>query len=170
MNVERQRVIGHLMALFTAFVWGITFVSSKIILEYFSPMAIMTIRFTLAYVMLWIIHPKILKYRNLKEELTFVAAGLTGVSGYFLMENTALLYTTVSNVGLILAAVPLFVAIVLHLFTDDEQFHVNLLYGFYYKEKPHNLNKLFHQYFPKNIFLLILLGLLLFLLPQIQFL
>lgn len=130
MNNNTQKLMGHLMALFTSFVWGVTFVSSKIVLEHFTPLALMTIRFTLAYVALWIIHPKVLKFRGLKEEAIFAAAGLTGVFGYFLMENTAILYTTVSNVGLILAAVPLFVAIVLHLFTDDEHFHINLLYGF----------------------------------------
>jgi drug/metabolite transporter (DMT)-like permease len=90
----------------------------------------MVLRFSLAYIGLWIIHPKFYKVRSIKEEMNFFMAGLTGVAGYFLMENTAIIYTSVSNTGLILAAAPLFVAIVTHVFTKDERFHINLLYGF----------------------------------------
>jgi len=129
-KVMSNQMLGHLFALFTIFIWGITFVSSKLLLEYFSPLAIMVLRFSLAYVGLWIIHPKFYKVRSIKEELIYMAAGITGVSGYFFMENSAIIYTTVSNTGLILAAAPLFVAIITHLFTEDERFHINLAYGF----------------------------------------
>lgn len=129
-SMKNNRLLGHGFALFTAFIWGITFVSSKLLLEYFSPLAIMVMRFTLAYIGLWIIHPKFYKVKSFKEEFIFLAAGMTGVLGYFFLENTAMIYTTVSNTGLILSAAPLFVAIVTHLFTPDEHFHVNLVYGF----------------------------------------
>jgi len=125
-----SKLLGHILALFTVFIWGITFVSSKLLLEYFTPLTIMVLRFSLAYIGLWIIHPKFYKVKSMKEEFVFIAAGATGVAGYFFMENTALMFTTVSNTGLILAAVPLFVAIVTHVFTPDEHFHINLLYGF----------------------------------------
>lgn len=127
---KKDKVLGHMLALFTIFIWGITFVSSKLLLEYFSPLAIMVLRFTLAYIGLWVIHPKFYKVISFKEEFVFIAAGATGVAGYFFMENTAIIYTTVSNTGLILASAPLFVAIVAHIFTTDEAFHINLLYGF----------------------------------------
>jgi len=130
MTGRSKHILGHLMALFVVFIWGITFVVSKIVLQYFTPAALMVIRFFLAYIGLWIIHPKIMRFRSIKEELLFLAAGVTGVSGYFLMENTAIMYTTVSNVGLILVTAPLFVAIVLHFFTEDEHFQPKLLYGF----------------------------------------
>lgn len=129
-TMKDSKLLGHLMALFTVFIWGITFVSSKLLLEYFTPLSIMVLRFSLAYIGLWIIHPKFYKVKDFREEFIFVAAGATGVAGYFFMENTAIIYTTVSNTGLILAAVPLFVAIVTSIFTPDEHFHINLLYGF----------------------------------------
>lgn len=130
-RLQMPKVIGHLFALFTAFIWGVTFVSTKILLSSYTPLAIMMLRFTLAYIGLWIIHPKFYKFKSLKEESIFFFAGLTGVSGYFFLENTALIYTSVSNTGLILASAPLFVAIVTHLFTPDEKFHMNLLFGFF---------------------------------------
>lgn len=124
-------LLGHLLALFTAFVWGVTFVSTKLLLEDFTPLAIMALRFSLAYIGLWLIHPKFYKVKTYKEELNFLLAGFTGVAGYFLLENTALIYTTVSNTGLILASAPLFVALVAHVFTHDEKFQLKLLFGFF---------------------------------------
>ena len=125
-----KKMLGHILALITVFIWGITFVSTKILLDYYTPLAIMVLRFSLAYVALWMIHPKHYPLKNMKEELNFVVAGLTGVSAYFILENTALIYTSVSNTGLILASAPLFVALVSHFFTADEKFHSNILYGF----------------------------------------
>ncbi len=130
MQQKTKIILGHLTALFVSFVWGITFVSSRIVLNTYSPYELLAIRFTVAYIVLWIIKPQPLKVKNLKSELFYLMAGVTGVFGYFLMENTALLYTSVSNVGLLLAAVPIFVAIVLHIFTDDEKFELKFLYGF----------------------------------------
>lgn len=130
MTSRTRHLVGHIYALICAFVWGITFISSKKLLVYFTPLSIMVIRFTLAYFSLWIIHPKFVKPVSYREEFVYFSAGLTGVVGYFLMENTALIYTTVSNVGLILAAAPLLVAIVGHIFLKDEPFHLNVLYGF----------------------------------------
>ncbi len=124
------KLLGHGLALFTAFVWGVTFVSTKLLLGSFTPLAIMVMRFSLAYVGLWLIHPRFYKPVHLREELNFFMAGLTGVTGYFFLENTALIYTTVSNTGLILASAPLFVALVAHYFTHDERFYINLLIGF----------------------------------------
>ncbi len=125
-----QKLQGHLFALFTVFVWGVTFVSTKILLDYYTPLAIMVMRFSLAYIGLWLIHPKVYKVTHWKEELNYVIAGLTGVSAYFVIENSSLLYTTVSNTGLILASAPLFVAIITHLFSKDEHFSMNIVYGF----------------------------------------
>lgn len=124
-------LLGHTLALITAFVWGITFVSTKLLLESYSPLAIMVMRFTLAYIGLWIIHPHFYRPKSLRSEMNYFLAGLTGVTGYFFLENTALIYTTVSNTGLILASAPLFVALVAHFFTHDERFHTNLLTGFF---------------------------------------
>lgn len=130
LKTVNAKYVGHGLALFTSFVWGITFVSTKLLLESFSPLEIMVMRFVLAYIGLWIIHPKFYRPRSLKEELNFFVAGLTGVTGYFFLENTAMLYTSVSNTGLILASAPLFVALVAHFFTPDERFHANLFVGF----------------------------------------
>ena len=49
--------------------------------------------------------------KNKKQELYFAAAGLCGVTLYFLFENIALTYTMASNVGVIVAISPFFTAL-----------------------------------------------------------
>ena len=42
-------VIGHLVALATIIVWGVTFISTKILLEDFTPVEILVLRFLLGW-------------------------------------------------------------------------------------------------------------------------
>jgi len=127
--MDKYHFTAHIMAFFVSFVWGVTFVSSKIILRYYSPTEILIIRFLLAYLMLWIIYPRTHKF-VLKQELWYFVAGITGVSLYFVFENSALLYSTASNVGVILSSVPMVVAIISNIFLEDEKLHRNMIYGF----------------------------------------
>lgn len=106
----------HILAIATSAVWGTTFISSKLLLdEGLSPAAIMALRFALAYVcMLPFVKGK-LWCDNLKDELRMVVLGITGGSAYFLLENTALLYTQASNVAIIIAATPLLTMLTVNL-------------------------------------------------------
>lgn len=114
--------IYHLFAILTAALWGTTFVSSKILLdEGLSPAEIMTLRFAIAYVcLLPFVRGKIL-CDNWKDELLMGLLGITGGSMYFLLENTALLYTQASNVAIIIAATPLLTTLAIHLISRQEQ-------------------------------------------------
>ena len=53
-----------------------------------------------------------MKAQKKSHEALFALAGLTGVTLYFLMENIALTYISASLVGVIVAAAPLFTALV----------------------------------------------------------
>lgn len=128
MTKQRETFLGYLFAAITILVWGSTFISSKILLEYYSPAQIMLTRFLLAYFALWIVRPKKLVL-SIKQEIGFLLLGLSGCSVYFFTENTALTYTLASNVSIIVAAAPIFTAILAHL-TGEEAFHRNTLWGF----------------------------------------
>ena len=129
MNTKKT-MHGHLMALFTMLIWGTTFISTKILLDDFTPIEILFFRFCLGLTILVLIFPKRLKGTNLRQELMFAAAGLCGVTMYFLLENIALTYTLVSNVGVILSVAPIFTAILSHWFLDEEKLNINLFIGF----------------------------------------
>lgn len=102
----------HVIALATVFVWGVTFVSTKVLLVSFSPVEILLMRFLLAFVALWVLRPRVLHAKRRAHELLFAGAGLTGIALYYLLENIALVYTSASNVGVIVAVSPLFTALI----------------------------------------------------------
>ena len=121
---------GHITAFLTILIWGTTFVSTKVLLVDFSPLEILLYRFVIGLIALFIAYPHRLKGTTVKQELMFAAAGLTGVTMYYLSENIALTYSTASNVGVITSTAPFFVAILAHLFLKGESLKVSFLIGF----------------------------------------
>lgn len=122
---------GHLLALFTILVWGTTYISTKVLLTGFRPTEILIIRFIMGFIILFILHPKILKPQGWKREILFVLAGLCGITLYYLLENIALVYTSASNVGVIICIAPFFTAFIARaVFGKDSPLRVFFFIGF----------------------------------------
>ena len=128
--MNHPKIQGHISAAVTILIWGTTFISTKVLLDFFSPIEILFFRFTIGFIILCLIHPHRLRGSGLKQELMFAGAGLTGVTLYFLLENMALTYTTASNVGVIISIAPFFTAIIAHLFLKSEKLHLQFFLGF----------------------------------------
>ncbi|MBI0093855.1 EamA family transporter [Gilliamella apicola] len=124
---------GHLITLMTVFVWGITYVATKVLLTEFKPIEILFFRFTLGYATLWLLSPRFFAWQGIKQELMFLGAGFCGVTCYFLCENIALTYTTASNVGVITTLAPVFTAILAIFFLKTEKpaksFYIGCLFS-----------------------------------------
>ena len=129
MKTTDKKIVGHILALITIIVWGSTFISTKMLLSEFSPVQIMLCRFAIAYVVLWLIRPKLDK-TNIKDELLFLLMGIFGCTVYFITENTALKYTLASNVSIIVASAPILTAILAHFFVKGERLNKNIGIGF----------------------------------------
>ena len=98
----------HLGAFLTVSAWGVSFVSTKVLLENgLNPVEIYVYRFLLAYLLLLMFNHRRVFANNFRDEILFAACGLCGGSIYFIAENTALEYTLVSNVSLITTLAPL---------------------------------------------------------------
>jgi len=120
----------HIIAIITVVIWGTTFVSTKVLINYgLSPTEILIYHFLLAYVMIWFFCPRKLFADSLKDELLFIGAGLCGGSLYFAFENTALGITLASNVSLIVCTAPIFTALFSHLIYKKEPVKRNLVFG-----------------------------------------
>lgn len=129
--MKNKKTMGHLTALLTVAIWGTTFISTKVLLADFQPVEILFFRFLMGYLALWVICPRLLERQNMCRELTFMAAGLSGICLYYLLENIALTYTMASNVGVIISVAPFFTAILAHLFTKSgEKLRMNFFIGF----------------------------------------
>lgn len=116
MSKISEKTIGHALAIFCAIVWSVTFIASKRLLAFYSPIQLMFMRFVVAYGVLWIIHPEWEK-PELREELLYFCMGVTGCTVYFWTENTALQLTYTANVSTIVALAPILTAICTHFFT-----------------------------------------------------
>ena len=103
--------IGHLAGIVVACIWGMTFIVSTVMLERFTPYELMFLRTSLGMLVLYLMYPKKMGKTGLKQEFFFAIAGLFGVTSYFALENTAILHTSTSNVSVIVAAAPLFAAL-----------------------------------------------------------
>ena len=113
--MKRQgKFIFHVLAFLVMALWGVTFVSTKTLInEGLTPAQIFLIRFTIAYLGLLIVCfvrgglNKRAFSNSLRHEMLFVITGITGGSLYFLTENTALSYTQACNVSFIVCIAPL---------------------------------------------------------------
>lgn len=131
MAMKNKTAAGHLLALVTIVIWGTTFISTKILLQDFQPMEILFYRFVLGFLALVAVCPKRLGFHGWRQELTFAAAGLSGVCFYYLLENVALSLTMASNVGVIISAAPFFTVILSQVFVKESQkIYVNFYIGF----------------------------------------
>lgn len=128
MNINKSSA-GHIAAFITIFIWGTTFISTKILLNVFNPIEILFIRFVLGYIALWCVCPRSLRPADKKQELYFAGAGLCGITLYYLLENIALTYTMASNVGVIISIAPFFTAIFSCVFLHSERPNANFYAG-----------------------------------------
>lgn len=129
--MHHRQTIGHILAALTVFVWGTTFISTKILLHVFTPVEILFIRFVLGLCALFLACPHRLKGTTKKQEGMLAAAGLCGICLYYLLENIALTYTLASNVGVIVATAPFFTAMFAHFcFREKDVLHANFFVGF----------------------------------------
>ena len=112
-----KKVTYHILALLVVAIWGITFISTKVLINNgLEPAWIFFIRFVMAYAGLWLLQAfkggrTRLWSDNLKDEAVFILLGVSGGSLYFLAENSALAYTNASNVAFIVCTAPLVTAI-----------------------------------------------------------
>ncbi|MBC7960511.1 MAG: DMT family transporter [Vallitaleaceae bacterium] len=120
---------GHILAVLTVLIWSTTFIVSKLLLEQFTPLQILLIRFAMAIIFLSILYPKFKKPTSFKEEFLFLLTSATLV-GYFIFENSALKHTYSSNVSLIVSTIPLITGVLSAVLFKTHFFNKKSLLGF----------------------------------------
>jgi len=124
-----KKIFAYVLAIMSIFFWGITFVSTKILLNDFSALEILFVRFVLAYIGLWIIRPKWEKIQ-IRDNIWFLMAALSGVVIYQFTENMAINFTNASNVSVIVSICPMFTAIICQIFLKEKNLTRFFIIGF----------------------------------------
>lgn len=130
MEHGQKNILYFAAALFVVAVWGETFVSSKIVIgNGLGPAEIFFYRFLIAYAGIWFFSPKKLWADSPGDEGISALLGITGGSLYFLAENTALLYSTASNVAILVCCAPLLTALMVSILYREERMHARQVLG-----------------------------------------
>lgn len=74
MTQDKKQILGHVLACGTQIMWGATFVSTKVLLNYFQPVEVLFTRAVLAFIALLLFYPRHLKLKNPKQEFAFACA------------------------------------------------------------------------------------------------
>lgn len=110
--IVMKHIFYHLTAIMVVAVWGMTFISTKVLIVHgLSPQEIFFFRFLLAYIVVCPISSHCLFARNLKDELCLMGGGVLGGSLFFFLQNMALGLTQASNVSFIICTAPLLTAV-----------------------------------------------------------
>ena len=130
-NFYNNELLGHILILLTTFIWGTTLISTKILLKDFQPIEILFFRFLIAFLVFQIVSPNYNYKTTKKQEVILMLAGLFGICLYYLLENTALIYTLASNVGVINCITPIITALIVFIFfKNKEKVNFNFIIGF----------------------------------------
>ena len=105
-----SKKVSHIFAIFLMIIWGMSYLSIKVVLLEVGPMLCAFYRFIIAATILFIFmkvkypEEKVLK----KDRFKMALGGLFGVGLYFYFENYSVLFTSVSNVAILISSIPVF--------------------------------------------------------------
>ncbi|MDE5935716.1 MAG: DMT family transporter, partial [Muribaculaceae bacterium] len=115
-------ILFNIGAILTVTAWGVSFVSTKILLDNgLSSVEIYILRFIFAYLIVLAFSHDRLWADTWGDELRLMLCGLLAGSIYFIAENTALEYTKVAFVALITALAPLLTTILVGILYKSER-------------------------------------------------
>ena len=126
--VKKSQWMGHGMALVCVVVWGSTFMVSKGLMTFLQPVQLMLLRFILAYLLLWVLHPK--WYFRWREEWRFLLLALFSNTLYCLAETNAITLTQTSNVSILVSTSPIMMALLLAVIRKEEHLKRGQITGY----------------------------------------
>ncbi|MBB6215265.1 drug/metabolite transporter (DMT)-like permease [Anaerosolibacter carboniphilus] len=111
--MKKTSFLAYISIIFTALIWGLSFLSIKVTIAVFPPMTLAFIRFVMASIIIGAIFKIKEKDTRLAREDRFlmVMAGFLGITVYFYFENNGVKFISASNASMIIAAIPIFTLI-----------------------------------------------------------
>jgi drug/metabolite transporter (DMT)-like permease len=107
---EQARCVALLSILLCVLFWGVSFISTKVVLRQIPPATIVIYRQIIACLALILLFPfwRCPSLPRREDAGRIAASALFGIVMYFVLENRGLEHTTASNASLIVSALPIF--------------------------------------------------------------
>jgi drug/metabolite transporter (DMT)-like permease len=117
-KTSANRYLNLMFVLLPVVFWGVSFISTKVVLQEIPPVSIAFFRQLIALLplFLWGVATRASFRIALKDLLLLMGSSFFGIVLYFVFENNGLRYTTASSASMIVAAVPVFTLLVELLF------------------------------------------------------
>ncbi len=120
----------RVFAIITMIIWSITFVSSKVLLSYFSPTDLLLLRLVLAFLCSMLMSPSFHPFMGVKTEAWCALTAFSGVGIYQIAENYALFYSPAGQVSVIVSTAPMLTVLVGVLIGKVKRPNINFHIGF----------------------------------------
>jgi drug/metabolite transporter (DMT)-like permease len=101
----------YFLAVLAMFFWGISYVWSKLVFEFYSPVTVMLIRLAISSVLLWVFFRRSLGRVEPGDYKSFVILSFFSPFCYFIGENFGLLHVTPTVASVVIATIPVFAPI-----------------------------------------------------------
>ncbi len=110
---DKSKLASYTLVILPVIFWGISFISTKVVLQEIPPVSIAFFRQFIALVPLfiWVLATKTSLRIKPKDLLLLAGSCFFGIVLYFVFENHGLVLTTASSASMIVAAVPIFTLI-----------------------------------------------------------
>lgn len=106
--MNKNKVMAYIALIIVVIMWGISFVSIKISLDVFSPIAMAFYRFLIATIILIIIKRFSSREKvNKKDYFRLALSGIFAITIYFICENNGVLRVSANSASIIVATLPI---------------------------------------------------------------
>jgi drug/metabolite transporter (DMT)-like permease len=120
--MDRKRIIAYIEVTFAVFVWGISFIATKLALRDLAPVTVVWLRFAIGVIILGV--ATALRHQfslpKGKEWLYFALLGFLGITFHQWLQSTGLVTAQASTTAWIVATTPVFMAILGLIFLHEK--------------------------------------------------
>lgn len=125
---DRKKLLAYILLTGVIITWGISFVSIKIVLKVFSPIAMAFYRFLIATTVLIIIKRVTNKEKVEKHDMLRMAiSGIFSITLYFIFENNGILRVSANSASIIIATLPIAALISDKIFYKTKISRINII-------------------------------------------
>jgi drug/metabolite transporter (DMT)-like permease len=106
--LKSDKITVYTLAVLAMVFWGISYVWSKIVFEYYQPVTVMFIRLSISSLLLWVIFRQRLDRIQPADYKAFAVLSFFSPFCYFIGENYGLLHVTPTVASVVIATIPVF--------------------------------------------------------------
>lgn len=108
-----QRILAFVKAIFAVFVWGVSFIATKIALGYISPVTVVWLRFAVGVLVLAcaVCLRKQFQWMGWRDALYFLLLGFIGITFHQWLQSNGLVTSQATTTAWIVATTPIFIAL-----------------------------------------------------------